>query len=352
MLGGDLVLRFRLCFLFCLRLVHRIDHGGRVVVDAVEEVVEFGYPRSLCGSTACLDRGCLRGGCRRRRRREIRIHLCREVDDRLAADVDADVPAHEGAHVGQRFVGIGVRAASRYRKCALQEPLQTRGERGTATDLSDLDDLHQQGWQRFGIFIRPKIASEHERDGAERELGDVSRGVEVDEAVALWRGDAEPGPQPLARQAHPFDSGAKRRIEKHNLSVGREHGAGDVEEAVCDANGSVEEGERRQAIQEITESDVNAWNDRGIGRRVEEIRQARAIHELGEDDELTGVGVALDVRLARKALVIHAREARNSLTNQRLECGNLGLNAEALQHLSGFPVERRRSAPEAINVAA
>ena len=276
----------------------------------------------------------------------------REVDDGLAADVDADVSAHERANVGERLVGVGVRTASRYRKGALQEPLQARGERGTAADLRDFDHLHQQCWQRFGIFVRSKIASEHERDGAERELGDVSGRVEVDGAIALRRGNAESRPQPLPRQAHALDGGAKRWIEKHDLSVGREYGAGYVDESVRDADCRVEQGERRQAVQEIAEGDVNARNDRGIGCRVEQIRQARAVDELGEDDELTGVGVALDARLTREALVLNARELRDPFANQRLERRDLWLNAEALEHLSGFAVERRRTAPEAINVPA
>ncbi len=134
---------------------------GRVV-EAVEELVELWHARALSGRgpSGRAIVGITGGRVVVSRRAEGRVHLRREIDDRLTADVDADVAAHELPHIADGLVGARIGAAPRERQRTLEEALQAGGKGGAAANLRDLDHFHEERRQRFGILVGPQVAAE------------------------------------------------------------------------------------------------------------------------------------------------------------------------------------------------
>ena len=322
------------------------------VVEPVEERVEFRHARLLPWRRPL---GCVTGGLvpvliLGRCRAEGRIHLGREVDHRLAADVDADITAQELPHVAHRLVRARIGTPSRKRQRALEEALQTIRKCGAAPNLRDFDHFHEERRQLFGIFPGLQVPAEYQRESAERHLGDISRGIEVHETIAGRRRDPILGPEPLSREAQALDCRSKDRVEKHDLAIRRQDGARGVDEAVRDAVGRVQQRQRRQRVEQVAQSDVDAGNDSGVSGGFEQVREAAAGDELGQDRELSGGWVALHPRRAGETLVLEDRQPRDARLDERFERGQVRLEMDALEHLARLAVERERPPPQAIDV--
>ena len=109
--------------------------------------------------------------------------------------------------------------------------------------------------------------------------------------------------------------------------------------------------ERREALEQVTERDIDARHDRCVGGRFEKVREAAAGDELREDRELTGRRVALHPVRPGEPFILESGQPGDAVPDERFERRQLRLHVGALQHLARFAVERQRPSPQAIDVA-
>jgi hypothetical protein len=283
-------------------------------------------------------------------RGRLRIHLRGEVEQRLTADFGADFPPQQQPDLVRELVGGGERAPARKRQRTLEQPLDRCGEDVAAANLCDFHDLHQQRRDRVGVlrFVQP--AAEHEHHGSECELRDVAHDIEVDAAAGFGRGDAELGPQSRAREAQAFDDRPVRGVEKHDLpGRWRDHHAGRIDQAVRGPCKVVEGGNRGQRFEKKTERDVDARHSTCFFGALEQIGKPAAGDEFRDDDEVTGVAVALYRPGPCKPLVVERREQLDALPDRGFEGGELGPQEQPFEHDARFAIEGEQAPPQAVD---
>ena len=113
----------------------------------------------------------------------------------------------------------------------------------------------------------------------------------------------------------------------------------------------MEERERREALDQVTERDIDTRHDRCVGGRLEKVREAAAGDELREDRELTGRRVALHSVRPGESFILESGQAGDAVPDERFERRQLGLHVGALQHRARLAVEGQRPSPQAIDVA-
>ena len=84
--------------------------------------------------------------------------------------------------------------------------------------------------------------------------------------------------------------------------------------------------ERREALEQVTERDVDARHDRCVGGRLEKVREAAAGDELREDRELTGRRVALHPVRAGEPFILESGQAGDAVPDERFERRQLRLD--------------------------
>ena len=75
-----------------------------------------------------------------------------------------------------------------------------------------------------------------------------------------------------------------------------------------DPGNGVKQSERRQALEQVAQRDINPRDDRRVGGRLEEVREPAAGDEFGEDRQLARGRIALNADGLGEALVFERRE--------------------------------------------
>jgi hypothetical protein len=233
----------------------------------------------------------------------------------------------------------------------MEKSLESGREASAASNLRDVDDFRHQRLEAVGILVDAKETAEHDHHGGQRRLPDVGGAVELAGPRADRHGETELAPQAIAIQPQALQCLRVHPVEQDHLSGGGDHNAPGPDGSVRESGRRVERGKGGKNLEEEAQCGVDSRGRRAFGTgvdAVEEIGQAVAAYEFGDDHDRATSRIAFDASDVRKPLVLERRGVCDAFPNRAVEGAKLGAEMEVFQYAARLAVEHQDPPPEPV----
>ena len=143
--------------------------------------------------------------------------------------------------------------------------------------------------------------------------------------AAGWHRNAELAPEALRIEPHTLECVPEHPVEKDDLARRRDDDAAGADGSVSEAGCRVQGSERGKDLEQEPERGIDAGRGRlieGFTQAFKDVREPIAGHELRDDDDTAGAGVAFQARGCAKRSSSNNSAEFESLADRTFECAN------------------------------